>query len=153
MYINALYAIADRLLMTFSDKLDPFRPNKMSGLITYKLFDTLMEVLIVLEEKKQQAKQHVKLPSNVELKEAFNFNHIIIHFHLQKGVDRELYVNWLVIDENLSWYIDQNINLFTQAPFTVDKKDRAFKLSNQIRGILFPQPNVTLRICVSIDLS
>lgn len=52
----------------------------------------------------------------------------------QKGVNREFFLNWMVIDENLSWYIDDNINMFVKKPFTVNKEDDAFKLSNQIRG-------------------
>ena len=52
-------------------------------------------------------------------------------------MDRELFLNWLVIDENLSWYIDQNINMFIKNPSGVNKDDEAFKLSNRIRGVIF----------------
>jgi ceruloplasmin len=51
----------------------------------------------------------------------------------QVGVDREFYLNWMVIDENLSWYIDDNIKAFTTQPYTVNKQDPQFQLSNRMR--------------------
>ncbi|XP_052768207.1 ferroxidase HEPHL1-like [Mya arenaria] len=53
----------------------------------------------------------------------------------QKLFDREFFLNWMVIDENLSWYIDENIQTFTTMPWTVNKKDRSFVSSNQMRAI------------------
>ena len=61
----------------------------------------------------------------------------LLCFEFQKGVDREMFLNWMVIDENLSWYIDQNINMFLKNPFGVDRHDRGFRRSNQIRGVLY----------------
>ncbi|XP_045184325.2 ferroxidase HEPHL1-like [Mercenaria mercenaria] len=52
----------------------------------------------------------------------------------QNGVDREFFVNWMVIDENLSWYIDDNIARFT-SQMAVNKTDQKFKTSNKIRAI------------------
>ncbi|XP_045214555.2 ferroxidase HEPHL1-like [Mercenaria mercenaria] len=53
----------------------------------------------------------------------------------QIGIDREFFLNWMVIDENLSWYIDENINAFTGEPWTVNKEDSLFKQSNNMRVI------------------
>ncbi|XP_052768195.1 ferroxidase HEPHL1-like [Mya arenaria] len=53
----------------------------------------------------------------------------------QKLFDREFFLNWMVIDENLSWYIDKNIQTFTTMPWTVNKKDRSSVSSNQMRAI------------------
>ncbi|XP_045184314.2 ceruloplasmin-like [Mercenaria mercenaria] len=53
----------------------------------------------------------------------------------QIGVDREWFLNWMVIDENKSWYIDENIARFTGQPTTVDKSDSEFQLSNKMRAI------------------
>ncbi|WAR20460.1 HEPH-like protein, partial [Mya arenaria] len=53
----------------------------------------------------------------------------------QKLFDREFFLNWMVIDENLSWYIDENIQTFTTMPWTVNKKDRSFVSSNQMREL------------------
>ncbi|XP_053377080.1 ferroxidase HEPHL1-like [Mercenaria mercenaria] len=53
----------------------------------------------------------------------------------QFGMDREFFLNWMVIDENLSWYIDENINAFTGEPWTVNKEDGQFKLSNEMKAI------------------
>ncbi|XP_060590444.1 ferroxidase HEPHL1-like [Ruditapes philippinarum] len=53
----------------------------------------------------------------------------------QIGVDREFYLNWMVIDENKSWYIDENIQRFTNEQHLVDKNDPDFQLSNKMRAI------------------
>lgn len=39
-----------------------------------------------------------------------------------------------VFDENLSWYLDDNIRTFTTAPTTVNKEDEGFIESNQMHG-------------------
>ncbi|KAL4238712.1 hypothetical protein ACF0H5_003419 [Mactra antiquata] len=52
-----------------------------------------------------------------------------------RKIDREFFLNWGVIDENLSWYLDDNIQMFIKQPWTVNKTDNAFKLSNQMRAI------------------
>jgi hypothetical protein len=49
-------------------------------------------------------------------------------------VDREFYLHWMIFDENLSWYIDENIATFTID--AVDKNDEDFQLSNQMRGLM-----------------
>ncbi|XP_053377240.1 hephaestin-like protein [Mercenaria mercenaria] len=57
----------------------------------------------------------------------------ISRYRNQIDVDREFFLNWMVIDENLSWYIDENINDFAEEPMTVNKRDGQFQLSNRIR--------------------
>uniref|UniRef100_A0A8D0HH34 ferroxidase n=1 Tax=Sphenodon punctatus TaxID=8508 RepID=A0A8D0HH34_SPHPU len=45
-----------------------------------------------------------------------------------------------IIDENLSWYLDENINMFCLEPSTVDKEEEDFKYSNKmhtINGFIF----------------
>jgi hypothetical protein len=54
--------------------------------------------------------------------------------YLKIGVNREFYLNWMVIDENKSWYIDENIQRFTNEQHLVDKNDPDFQLSNKMRG-------------------
>lgn len=39
-----------------------------------------------------------------------------------------------VFDENLSWYLDDNIRTFTTAPNTVNKEDEGFIESNKMHG-------------------
>ncbi|ETE62956.1 Hephaestin-like protein 1, partial [Ophiophagus hannah] len=39
------------------------------------------------------------------------------------------------IDENFSWYLDENINTFCLDPSTVDKQDKDFQLSNMMLSI------------------
>lgn len=39
-----------------------------------------------------------------------------------------------VFDENLSWYLDENIMNFTTAPAAVDKDDEGFVQSNRMHG-------------------
>uniref|UniRef100_UPI0010A077F5 LOW QUALITY PROTEIN: hephaestin-like protein 1 n=1 Tax=Podarcis muralis TaxID=64176 RepID=UPI0010A077F5 len=40
-----------------------------------------------------------------------------------------------IVDENLSWYLDENINTFCLEPSTVDKEDEDFQLSNKMHAI------------------
>lgn len=40
-----------------------------------------------------------------------------------------------VFDENLSWYLDENIMNFTTAPADVDKDDEDFEKSNHMHGV------------------
>jgi hephaestin len=50
-------------------------------------------------------------------------------------VDREVFTNFLVADENQSHYIDQNIQLFTGDPGSVNKDDGDFQESNLMHSI------------------
>ncbi|XP_067898713.1 ceruloplasmin [Heterodontus francisci] len=53
----------------------------------------------------------------------------------QKNVDKEFYLLATVFDENLSWYLDDNINRFTTKPKAVDKEDEDFQESNKMHSI------------------
>ena len=50
-------------------------------------------------------------------------------------IDREVFTNFMVADENQSPYIDQNIALFTGDPGSVDKEDEGFQESNLMHSI------------------
>nr|XP_056714332.1 ferroxidase HEPHL1 [Euleptes europaea] len=66
----------------------------------------------------------------------------------QKGVDKEFYLLFTIFDENMSHYIDTNINAFTGDPSKVDKEDEDFQRSNQmasVNGYLFGNlPGLTM---------
>ncbi|XP_009682408.1 ferroxidase HEPHL1 isoform X3 [Struthio camelus] len=40
-----------------------------------------------------------------------------------------------IVDENFSWYLDENINTFCLEPTTVDKEDEGFQTSNRMHAI------------------
>ncbi|XP_071964870.1 hephaestin-like protein [Antedon mediterranea] len=50
-------------------------------------------------------------------------------------VDREYAVLFTVLDENKSWYLDENINTYCFTPSSVDKADGVFEESNLMHGI------------------
>ncbi|KAG7471693.1 ceruloplasmin-like [Solea senegalensis] len=54
---------------------------------------------------------------------------------LQKNYDDEFHLMATVFDENLSWYLDDNIRTFTTAPTTVNKEDEGFIESNRMHAI------------------
>ncbi|MCQ4172051.1 hypothetical protein, partial [Hafnia paralvei] len=53
----------------------------------------------------------------------------------QKNYDKEFHLMATVFDENLSWYLDDNIRTFTTAPATVNKEDEDFMESNKMHAI------------------
>ncbi|ELK27895.1 Hephaestin-like protein 1 [Myotis davidii] len=53
----------------------------------------------------------------------------------QKGIDKEFYLLFTVFDENLSRYLDENIQKFTLRPLSVDKEDKEFVKSNRMHAI------------------
>uniref|UniRef100_A0A674K648 ferroxidase n=1 Tax=Terrapene triunguis TaxID=2587831 RepID=A0A674K648_9SAUR len=57
------------------------------------------------------------------------------HDGTQKGIDKEFYLLFTVFDENLSWYLDKNIKVFTGDPSKVNKEDEDFRESNKMHGI------------------
>uniref|UniRef100_A0A8C7JXZ2 Hephaestin n=1 Tax=Oncorhynchus kisutch TaxID=8019 RepID=A0A8C7JXZ2_ONCKI len=60
------------------------------------------------------------------LKKGKQSTHIkYFHFHMLATV----------FDENLSWFLDDNINQFTKAPKTVNKEDEDFQESNKMHSI------------------
>ena len=57
-----------------------------------------------------------------------------------RDVDREFLTLFMIFDENLSPYLDANIQQFTSSPKSINKKDEEFKESNKkhsINGLLF----------------
>uniref|UniRef100_G1M2N6 ferroxidase n=1 Tax=Ailuropoda melanoleuca TaxID=9646 RepID=G1M2N6_AILME len=66
----------------------------------------------------------------------------------QKGIDKEFYLLFTVFDENLSRYLDENIQRFTWRPFSIDKEDKDFVKSNRmhaINGFMFGnQPGLSM---------
>uniref|UniRef100_A0A667WZL3 Ceruloplasmin n=1 Tax=Myripristis murdjan TaxID=586833 RepID=A0A667WZL3_9TELE len=53
---------------------------------------------------------------------------------VQKNYDKEFHLLATVFDENLSWYLDDNIRTYTTAPNTVNKEDEDFIESNRMHG-------------------
>nr|XP_028581903.1 hephaestin-like protein 1 isoform X1 [Podarcis muralis] len=53
----------------------------------------------------------------------------------QKGIDKEFYLLFTVFDENLSFYLDTNINSFTGDPSKVNKEDEDFQESNRMHAV------------------
>ena len=66
-----------------------------------------------------------------------------------KDVDREFVTLFMIFDENMSPYLDANIQRFAGSPKTVDKENAGFKESNKkhaINGLLFGNLNgLTMR--------
>uniref|UniRef100_A0A8D2KXT3 ferroxidase n=1 Tax=Varanus komodoensis TaxID=61221 RepID=A0A8D2KXT3_VARKO len=66
----------------------------------------------------------------------------------QKGVDKEFYLLFTIFDENLSFYLDTNIDAFTGNPPKVNKEDEDFQESNKmhaVNGYLFGSlPGLTM---------
>uniref|UniRef100_A0A4W6F7P2 ferroxidase n=1 Tax=Lates calcarifer TaxID=8187 RepID=A0A4W6F7P2_LATCA len=54
---------------------------------------------------------------------------------VQKNYDKEFHLMATVFDENLSWYLDDNIRTFTTSPTTVNKEDEGFMESNKMHAI------------------
>ena len=52
-----------------------------------------------------------------------------------KNVAHEFAIFFSVIDENLSWYLDKNIQKYTTEPNNVKKEDEDFMESNKMNGI------------------
>ncbi|NXF91879.1 CERU protein, partial [Eubucco bourcierii] len=53
----------------------------------------------------------------------------------QKNVDMEFFLLATVFDENLSWYLDDNILMFALNPDKIDKDDEDFQESNKMHSI------------------
>ncbi|XP_028650392.1 ceruloplasmin [Erpetoichthys calabaricus] len=53
----------------------------------------------------------------------------------QKNVGKEFHLLSTVFDENLSWYLDDNIKIFAQSPNDVDKENEDFQESNKMHSI------------------
>ncbi|XP_075775476.1 ferroxidase HEPHL1 isoform X2 [Pelodiscus sinensis] len=57
------------------------------------------------------------------------------HDGTQKGIDKEFYLLFTVFDENLSWYLDKNIDVFIGDPSKVNKEDEDFQESNKMHAV------------------
>ncbi|XP_041500736.1 hephaestin-like [Microtus oregoni] len=53
----------------------------------------------------------------------------------RKDVDRNFFLLFSVIDENLSWYLEDNIAAYCSDPTSVDKEDEDFQESNRMHAI------------------
>ncbi|XP_012589374.1 PREDICTED: hephaestin isoform X2 [Condylura cristata] len=53
----------------------------------------------------------------------------------RQDVNSDFFLLFSVVDENLSWHIDENIATYCSDPFTVDKEDKAFQQSNKMHAI------------------
>lgn len=51
-------------------------------------------------------------------------------------MDSYFFLLFSVVDENLSWHIDENIATYCLDPASVDKEDEAFQESNRMHGEL-----------------
>ncbi|KFP78052.1 Hephaestin, partial [Acanthisitta chloris] len=73
----------------------------------------------------------------------------------RQDVDVDFFLMFSVVDENLSWYLDDNIASFCTDPETVDKEDEEFQESNKmhaINGYVFGNlPELTM--CAGDDVS
>lgn len=49
-------------------------------------------------------------------------------------VDQEFIIMFTLVDENQSWYLDENIRHFCTEPDSVDKEDPVFQRSNKMHG-------------------
>lgn len=54
----------------------------------------------------------------------------------RQDVDSDFFLLFSVVDENLSWHIDENIATYCLDPASVDKEDEAFQESNRMHGEL-----------------
>ncbi|XP_073936846.1 ferroxidase HEPHL1 isoform X4 [Castor canadensis] len=57
-------------------------------------------------------------------------------------VDREFIIMFTLVDENQSWYLDENIRHFCTDPDSVDKDDAVFQRSNKMHAGMLGQYNV-----------
>lgn len=57
---------------------------------------------------------------------------------MRTDVDREFVIMFTLVDENQSWYLDENIRHFCTDPNSVDKTDAVFQRSNKMHGECLP---------------
>lgn len=56
------------------------------------------------------------------------------HSGTRTDVDQEFIIMFTLVDENQSWYLDENIRHFCTEPDSVDKEDAVFQRSNKMHG-------------------
>lgn len=54
----------------------------------------------------------------------------------RRDVDHGFFLLFSVVDENLSWHLDENIATYCSDPASVDKEDETFQESNKMHGEL-----------------
>uniref|UniRef100_H3ADM4 ferroxidase n=1 Tax=Latimeria chalumnae TaxID=7897 RepID=H3ADM4_LATCH len=54
---------------------------------------------------------------------------------IRRDIDKDFILMFSVVDENHSWYLDENINTYCSKPSTVDKGDEDFKESNKMHAV------------------
>lgn len=60
---------------------------------------------------------------------------LCLHSTTKRNYAKEFHLLATVFDENLSWYLDDNIRTYTTAPATVNKEDEAFMESNRMHCV------------------
>lgn len=62
----------------------------------------------------------------------------MVYFHLgsRSDAEQEFVVLYTILDENESWYIQENVMRYTWQPYTVDYSNRDFRTSNRMHGKL-----------------
>lgn len=83
----------------------------------------------------------ISFMSALKVKEKGQFLQAILSTYLllsslQKGIDKEFHLLFTVFDENLSRYVDENIQRFAWRPYSVDKEDKKFVESNKMHGMI-----------------
>ncbi|XP_062039481.1 hephaestin isoform X6 [Lepus europaeus] len=53
----------------------------------------------------------------------------------RQDVDQNFFLLFSVVDENLSWHLDENIATYCSSPASVDKEDEGFQESNRMHAI------------------
>lgn len=64
--------------------------------------------------------------------EIFAHSFANIYFPFQKNMDKEFHLLATVFDENLSWYLDDNIKRSVKDPKSIKKDDEDFQESNKM---------------------
>ncbi|XP_030071954.1 ceruloplasmin [Microcaecilia unicolor] len=59
----------------------------------------------------------------------------LLSYQKQRQINKEFFVLATVFDENLSWYLLENIKMFARSPEDVDKEDADFQESNMMHSI------------------
>lgn len=63
-------------------------------------------------------------------------------------MNHNFFLLFSVVDENLSWHLDENIATYCLDPASVDKEDEDFQESNRMHGELGERENI---LSVDID--
>ncbi len=66
-------------------------------------------------------------------------------------MDKEFHLLATVFDENLSWYLDDNINRFAKQPKSVNKEDEDFQESNKMHCKLKSHSLKKKNICNNLE--